>query len=260
MRRVLVFFLGALGVVAATAAFLVLNPPLATRMFLGADSGPVDLSLSGSYRVPAADPKTKAVVAAATQFLGSLDGNQRQAATYPFEDNVQRSKWSNFPEGMVPRGGLKLRELSDSQRANLQTLLAEFLSEDGVRNIDHQLAAEDTLVSGDWLGIMKYGSDFYCVAFLGTPSTTEPWMFQLGGHHLAINVTVFGPNVSFSPMLTGGQPLHMRHEGEDIYITRQEVVAAQAFMESLTQDQKEVATRRPGHRTAARTWPIWNDR
>ena len=90
---------------------------------------------------------------------------------------------------------------------------------------------------------MKYGSEFYCVAFLGTPSTNEPWMFQFGGHHLAINVTVFGPGVSFSPMLTGGQPLHMSHEGEDIFIARKEVVAAQAFMDSLTGAQKQVAVR-----------------
>ena len=243
MRRVLVFFLGVVGVVAASVSVLVLNPQLATRMFFGTDSGPVDLRLSRSYRVPPADPKTKAVVAAATHFLGSLDDDQRQAATYAFDDNVQRSNWSNFPEGMVPRSGLPLRALSDSQRGNLQTLLAELLSEDGVRNIDHQLAAEDTLISGDRLGVMKYGSEFYCVAFLGTPSTNEPWMFQFGGHHLAINVTVFGPDVSFSPMLTGGQPLHLRLEGEDIFIARKEVVAAQAFMDSLTGAQKQVAVR-----------------
>ena len=184
-----------------------------------------------------------AIVAAAAHLLGSLDGNQRQAATYAFADNAQRSNWSNFPESMVPRGGLKLGALSDSQRANLEKLLAELLSEDGVRNMVHQLAAEDMLVSSDRLGLMKYGSEFYCFAFLGAPSTTEPWMFQFGGHHLAINVTVFGPKVSFSPMLTGGQPLHVSHEGKDIFITGKEAAAAQTFMDSLTEDQRKLAVR-----------------
>ena len=32
-------------------------------------------------------------------------------------------------------------------------------------------------------GINKYGVDHYYVAFLGNPSTSEPWMFQFGGHH-----------------------------------------------------------------------------
>ena len=90
---------------------------------------------------------------------------------------------------------------------------------------------------------MKYGSEFYYFAFLGAPSTGEPWMFQFGGHHLALNVTVFGPNVCFSPMLTGGQPLRLSHEGKDVYITHEEVVAAQTFMDSLTKDQRKLAIR-----------------
>ena len=99
------------------------------------------------------------------------------------------------------------------------------------------------LVSGDMAGVMKYGSEYYYAAFLGEPSTTEPWMFQFGGHHLAINATVFGPKVSFSPMLTGGQPLHFRLDGVDIFIAQEETAAAQAFMDSLTDEQREQAVR-----------------
>ncbi|MYF18164.1 MAG: DUF3500 domain-containing protein, partial [Gemmatimonadetes bacterium] len=122
-------------------------------------------------------------------------------------------------------------------------LLGELLSEDGVKNITYQLAAEDLLISGDLFGAMKYGSEYFYAAFLGEPSTTEPWMFQFGGHHLAINATVFGPDVSFSPMLTGGQPLHLRLDGDDIFITQRETAAAQAFMDSLTDEQKGQAVR-----------------
>ncbi len=243
MRRALIYILGVVAVVTAIGFLLVLNPDTGARIFFGVDSSPVEITLRHSYRVPVADEKTVAIVATATRFLGSLNDNQRQAATYTFADNAQRSNWSNFPEGMVPRGGLKLGALSDSQRGNLEQLLAELLSEDGVKNIVYQLAAEDTLVSSDWLRLMKYGSEFFCLAFLGAPSTTEPWMFQFGGHHLAINVTVFGPDVSFSPMLTGGQPLHVSHEGEDIFITHKEAAAAQTFMESLTEDQRKLAVR-----------------
>ncbi|MCY4058238.1 MAG: DUF3500 domain-containing protein [Gammaproteobacteria bacterium] len=145
MRRVLVYVLGLLAVVAATISLLLLNLPVATRIFFGADPSSLELAFSPSYRVPVADTKTVAVVAAATRLLGSLNDEQRHAATYAFEDNAQRSNWSNFPEGMVPRGGLKLGVLSDSQRANLEDLLAELLSEAGVRNVVHQLAAEDAL-------------------------------------------------------------------------------------------------------------------
>ena len=243
MKRVLIYLLGAVIVLAAIFVFLLFRPDVATRIFFGAAPSPVEMNIRPAHDVPAADEKTAAIVAAARRFLDALDDNQRQAATYRFTDNAQRSNWSNFPEGMVPRGGIKLGTLSGSQRARLDGLLGELLSEDGVRNVTYQLAAEDMLVSGDLGSVMKYGSAHFYAAFLGEPSTTAPWMFQFGGHHLAINATVFGPNVSFSPMLTGGQPLHLRLDGDDVFIPQRETSAAQAFMDGLTDEQREKAVR-----------------
>ena len=243
MKRVSIYILGAVTVVAVTFAYLFFRPDIATRVLFRAASQPVDLNFMHVHDVPAADRKTAAIVTAANLFLDSLADNQRRAATYRFADNAQRSNWSNFPESMVPRGGVKLGTLSELQRVKLDRLLGELLSEDGVKNITYQLAAEDMLVSEDGFDSMKYGSEYYYAAFLGEPSTTEPWMFQFGGHHLAINATVFGPNVSFSPMLTGGQPLHLRLDGDDIFITQKETAAAQALMDSLSDDQREQAVR-----------------
>ena len=243
MKRVLIYLLGAVTLVAAVFAYLYVRPDIAARVFLGAAPSPVEMNLRHVHVVPEADKKTSAIVAAARLFLDSLDGNQRQAATYRFTDNAQRANWSNFPEGMVPRGGVKLGALSKLQRVSLDKLLGELLSEDGARNITYQLAAEDMLVSGGLSGVMKYGSEHFYAAFLGEPSTTEPWMFQFGGHHLAINTTVFGPDISFSPMLTGGQPLHLRLDGDDVFITQRETSAAQAFMDSLRDDQRKQAVR-----------------
>ena len=238
MKRVLVYLLGAAIVVAAIFVFLFFRPDIGAWIFFGVDPSPVEIDLKHAYDVPAADRKTVAIVAAARLFLDSLDDDQREAATYRFTDNAQRSNWSNFPESMVPRGGVKLGVLSESQRGNLDRLLGELMSEDGARNIAHQLAAEDLLIPGDLFGVMKYGSEYFYAAFLGEPSTTKPWMFQFGGHHLAINATVFGPHVSFSPMLTGGQPLRLRIGGDDIFIVQREAAAAQAFMDSLTDEQR----------------------
>ena len=243
MKRVLIYLLGAVIIVAAFLVYLFLRPDIGARVFFGVDPSPVEIGLKHAYDVPAADKKTVAIVAAARLFLDSLDDGQRQAATYRFTDNAQRSNWSNFPEGMVPRGGVKLGVLSELQRESLDKLLGELMSEDGVKNITYQLAAEDLLIPGDLFGVMKYGSEYFYAAFLGEPSTTEPWMFQFGGHHLAINATVLGPDVSFSPMLTGGQPLHLRLDGNDIFIVQREAAAAQAFMDSLTDDQREQAVR-----------------
>jgi len=143
---------------------------------------------------------------------------------------------------MVRRGGVILGDLTEIQRTSLDKLLAEFMSEDGVTNILHQLFAEDTLGRGR-TSDMNFSSDIFFASFLGEPSTTEPWMFQFGGHHLAINATVFGPNISFAPMLTGGQPMHITYEGIELVIAERETAAAQAFMDSLSEAQEKLALR-----------------
>ena len=239
-RRIRKYVLGVAVVILAIGIFSFQYPRLVTQIVFGANTSPVELALRGSYGAREGDEKTAAIAAAATAFLTSLNDAQKKAATYAFSDNAQRSNWSNFPEGMFPRGGLKLGELTEAQRANLEALLAEFMSEKGARNIDYQLAAADSLRSSRF---MKYGSEFYSVAFLGEPSTDRPWMFQFGGHHLAVNITVYGPDVSFSPMLTGGSPLRLRYGGREIFITEEETTAARTFLDSLNSDQKKRAVR-----------------
>lgn len=221
--------------------YLVFNTDVGARLFFGVDRSPVAISFKQRFDVPPTDAKTLAIVDAAMKFLDSLDDAQKRVAMYAFTDNAQRSNWSNFPEGMVPRGGIKLGELSISQRQKLDALLGELLSEYGFEYVSRQLAVEDLLIPQDFLAVMKYGSHHFAVAFLGEPSTTQPWTFQFGGHHLAINATVFGPHVSFSPLLTGGQPLHLQEDGDEIFIARREASAAKALMDSLTIEQKSQA-------------------
>ncbi|MDE0330814.1 MAG: DUF3500 domain-containing protein [Nitrospinae bacterium] len=239
-RRILKYSLGVAVTILAIGIFSFQYPKLITQIVFGANTSPIELALRGSYGAREGDKKTAAIASAATAFLASLNDAQKKAAMFAFSDNAQRSNWSNFPEGMFPRGGLKLGEITEAQRANLDNLLAEFMSEKGVRNIGYQLAAADTLRSSSF---MRYGSEFYSVAFLGEPSANQPWMFQFGGHHLAINITVYGSDVSFSPMLTGGSPLHLRYEGREIFITGEETTAARTFLDSLDSDQKKLAVR-----------------
>ena len=52
-----------------------------------------------------------------------------------------------------------------------------------------------------------YSSDHYFLAFLGTPSTTDTWILQFGGHHLAVNTTYkAGEVASATPKFTGVEP------------------------------------------------------
>jgi hypothetical protein len=58
--------------------------------------------------------------------------------------------------------------------------------------------------------------DEYYLAFIGTPSTTAPWMLQFGGHHLAINLTMAGSQASMTPSLPAAQPATYTFEGREI--------------------------------------------
>lgn len=59
-----------------------------------------------------------------------------------------------------------------------------------------------------------FGSDLYYISFLGTPSTTAPWMLQFGGHHLALNITIDGDKGVLTPTLTGAQPAKFTLNGK----------------------------------------------
>ena len=207
----------------------------------GPQPSPVDLDIRTAFDAPPADARTLAIVDAATAFLATLSADQRENAVYGLDDNAQRSNWSNLPEGIVRRGGVRRGDMSEAQLAALDALLGEVMSADGVENIRYQLAAEDMLEGGP--GRPDFGSDFYFVSFLGEPAADAPWMLQFGGHHLAINATFLGPDASFSPMLTGGQPLHITYDGQPVVITEAETAAAQALLDSLDEDQKTAAIR-----------------
>jgi hypothetical protein len=49
---------------------------------------------------------------------------------------------------------------------------------------------------------LLYGTEFYWVAIIGTPSETDPWQWQWGGHH----VTIIGSNLTLAPSFIGVQP------------------------------------------------------
>lgn len=88
-----------------------------------------------------------------------------------------------------------------------------------------------------------FSSDYHYVSFVGTPPRDAPWMLKFGGHHLALNVTMFGPDLTFSPFLTGGQPLHIRYEGQDVYITEAKTKTAKALLDRKDVEQKIAALR-----------------
>jgi hypothetical protein len=156
--------------------------------------------------------------------LASLDAAGRAKAQFSFS-GPQRTRWSNLPGPMFERQGLRLGDLTPAQRGAVTTLLATALSAEGARKVAAIMAGDEMLRGGRGGrgGGPAFGQDEYYlafveyyVAFVGTPSATEPWMLQFGGHHLAINLTMGGSQATMAPSHTGAQPTTYTVEGRSV--------------------------------------------
>ena len=197
-------------------------------------------------KVPAADAQSTKIVAAANAFLATLSDDQRKIALFGFKDTKQRLNWSNFPNGAYPRAGVAWGDLNPDQRAALMQMLGAVLSPKGVTMVRDQMRADDILKATappdpPNLPPANFGSQNYHVSFVGAPSVTAPWMLQFGGHHMALNATVVGPDVTLSPSLTGGQPLKYVQDGKPVYTVGDEARTSMALLNSLSPAQRAKA-------------------
>ena len=180
---------------------------------------------------------------------------------YAFDDTAQRARWSNFPTGVVARGGISLKQMTAAQQDAAMKLMATVLSPMGLQKVNEIREADDDFKAngskrgpggggprpqgpppggqggpgsfppqfgghgpsspggpgGRPPGGDLFGSDLYFISFLGTPSTTQPWMLQFGGHHLALNITIAGDRGVLTPTLTGAQPAKFTLNGKIAY-------------------------------------------
>lgn len=189
----------------------------------------------------AADETTAGVVAAAEALLATLDDSQREALLFAYDDDTQRANWSNLPTGIFQRAGLRMGDLSQAQRDAVYAVLAATLSPEGYQRVLEQVIGDEVLKSTDGGGNLIFGQDEFYFSILGTPSATDPWMWQFGGHHLAINATVVGGTIALTPSLTGGQPIKYTANGEEVYQWLEENEAAFALINALDADQQKQA-------------------
>lgn len=156
---------------------------------------------------------TPAGVAAANAFLATLSDTERESVLFDWTDTEQKQRWSNLPEGLYERAGLMWGDMSEEQQNAWLAIMQVTLSEEGYNrviaewNADEVLATESTGGGGGpGGGQLLFGKQYYYVALIGTPSETEPWQWQWGGHHVTVNATVAGSNIALTPSFIGCQP------------------------------------------------------
>src|SRR5580693_6692526 len=90
-----------------------------------------------------AQTATARIVNAANAFLSTLDEKQRQSVVFAFDDEQQRKRWSNLPTGMVPRGGISLKEMTPAQRSAAMALVSSALSQRGFEKVQQIMEGDE---------------------------------------------------------------------------------------------------------------------
>lgn len=158
----------------------------------------------GLFKIKSTGVSTSPVREAAEAFLKGLGEEQWKRTVYPVDDPEWR-KWDNrhFP----PRQGVGFREMSERQRELAFALLRASLSAKGLRKTQDIMKLNETLAELSNKPD-EYGQWFYWITVMGRPSDTEPWGWQLDGHHCDINYFVVGDQVVMTPTFMGAEPVH----------------------------------------------------
>lgn len=166
--------------------------------------------IKGLYELERNEVPAKEMTEAAQALVGRIPKHMMERATFPIDDREWRL-WTNAFPDWQPQG-LLLDDLDNADRDAVLAVVQATLSADGyatARNVMRLNAflgdlCQDRSTLGEWL---------YWFSLFGTPSRTEPWGWQLFGHHLALNCFVLGDQIVLTPTFLGAEP-YFADEGE----------------------------------------------
>ena len=197
--------------------------------------------VSGLFALRATGISTAPVRSAAEAFLGGLSAEQRARAEFPVDDREWRM-WVNTPA--PARQGVSFEELSDAQRELALGLLRASLSTRGFEKTANIMKLNETFAELQTTPQRKalFGQWKYWLTIMGTPSASEPWGWQLDGHHGIVNYFVLGDQVVMTPTFLGSQPVRAESgKFKGTAVLREEQDKGLALFASLEPAQRAVA-------------------
>ena len=208
-------------------------------------------ALPGLFTIKSTGVSTEPVRKAAQAFLAGLSESQREKTLFPIDD-LEWRKWMN--QHFYIRQGVGFDEMDERQRELAFGLFHASLSAKGVKRTRDIMRLNETLAEltnnfdefGEWL---------YWITIMGAPSATQPWGWQLDGHHVIINYFVLGDQVVMTPVFVGSEPV-IAESGKykGTAIMQEEQDKALAFVNALSQEQQKkaiVQTSKPGNNNLA---------
>ncbi|GAP96877.1 DUF3500 domain-containing protein [Leptolyngbya sp. NIES-2104] len=159
--------------------------------------------VSGLFPIRSTGVSTAPVRRSADAFLAALTPTQRTKTVFSVDDPEWR-KWMN--QHFYIRQGTGFYEMTESQREIAFNLLRASLSAKGLKQSRDIMRLNHTLGELN-NNFEEYGEGRYWLTVMGTPSDTEPWGWQLDGHHLIVNYFVLGDQVVMTPTFMGSEPV-----------------------------------------------------
>ncbi len=195
----------------------------------------------GLFSIRASGVSTAPVVQSADRFLKSLSPDQTVRTVFSVQDSEWRN-WSNVDNGIFLRHGVSLKEMTAKQREAAMGLMRESLSAKGLQLSLDIMKTDQTLreINED---VLSFDEELYFFTVMGLPSATEPWGWQIDGHHLIINYFVLGDQVVMTPVFLGGEPVRAntgKYSGN--HILQEEQDHGLAMMQALDAEQQSLAT------------------
>ena len=184
------------------------------------------------------------VALARDSLIGALDAIERERVQFPIDSDNWR-RWCNIHRFLM-RHGLLLDALGDHQRDLVLTLLGGVLSSEGLAGARNVMKLNETIqeISGrlDQQGFPEFGEWMYWISLMGDASASEPWGFQLDGHHLNINCLLLGDQIVVTPFFLGSEPLEAetgKYKG--VRVLEAEETVALELVHSLDSHQRSRA-------------------
>ena len=157
---------------------------------------------TGLFEIAPTGISTQPLVTAAERFLATLSPEQRARTLFPVDDS-EWQQWANIH--ISTRQGVGFAEFDAAQTEAAFGLIAAGLSESGMQTARDIMRLEGHLA--DLLdNHTEYGEQRYWLTIMGEPSPSEPWGWQLDGHHLVVNFFVLGDQVVMTPTFMGSEP------------------------------------------------------
>ena len=159
--------------------------------------------VEGLFPIRSTGIDTKPLISAADAFIATLSDAQKQDTLYPI-DNIEWRRWANM--SIYKRHGVSFDDMNEAQKTAAWDLLDSALSSKGVTLARDIMHLNETLGELTNNNFVEFGEGKYWLTMMGTPSASEPWGWQLDGHHLIINFFVQGDQIVMTPAFWGSEP------------------------------------------------------